>query len=134
MEAPSRKLIRPPFQEMQEKLEASKRTPPPKPPVKPSVAAAGAPPAAAAASAPPAAAKPSGGGPPATPPESTNAENFYFAKQIQMKTPMMVILRDGEELSGSVEWYDKYAFRLARPSAPAVMIYKHNVKFMYKVE
>lgn len=132
MEAPSRKLIRPPLKEMQEKLEASKRTPPPKPPVKPPVAAAA--PPTAAASAPPAAAKPSGGGPPATPPESTNAENFYFAKQIQMKTPMMVILRDGEELSGSVEWYDKYAFRLARPSAPAVMIYKHNVKFMYKVE
>ncbi len=130
MEAPSRKLIRPPLKEMQEKLEASKRTPPPKPALKPPIA----PPPAAAGATPAARPKPAGGGPPATPPEATNAENFYFAKQIQMKTPMMVILRDGEELSGSVEWYDKYAFRLARPSAPAVMIYKHNVKFMYKVE
>ncbi|MCC6539083.1 MAG: RNA chaperone Hfq [Bryobacterales bacterium] len=128
-------MIRPPLKEMQEKLEASKRTPPPKPSLKPPVAAAAAAAASApVASAPPAAKPPSSGGPPATPPESTNAENFYFAKQIQMKTPMMVILRDGEELSGSVEWYDKYAFRLARPSAPAVMIYKHNVKFMYKAE
>ena len=68
------------------------------------------------------------------PPDQTNAENFYFAKQIQMKTPMVVVLRDGEQLSGTVEWYDKYAFRLTRTDSMAVMIYKHNIKYMYKAE
>lgn len=118
MEASSRKLIRPPLKELQEKLESSKRTSPAiKPPVKPP----------AAQSAPPQKG-------PANPPEQTNAENFYFAKQIQMKTPMVVVLRDGEEVAGTVEWYDKHAFRLTRTTAPSVMIYKQNIKFMYKGE
>ncbi len=124
MEASSRKLIRPPLKEIQEKLESSKRiAPPTKPPLKQ------APVAQAAA---PAAQPPQKG--PANPPEQTNAENFYFAKQIQMKTPMVVVLRDGEELSGTVEWYDKYAFRLTRTESTPVMIYKHNIKYMYKAE
>lgn len=124
MEASSRKLIRPPLKDLQEKLESSKRsTAPTKPPVKQ------APPAQA--SAPPAAQQQKG---PANPPEQTNAENFYFAKQIQMKTPMVVVLRDGEQLSGTVEWYDKYAFRLVRTQATPVMVYKHNIKYMYKAE
>ena len=85
MEASSRKLIRPPLKEIQEKLESSKRiAPPTKPPLKQTPAAQAAAPAA----------PPQKG--PANPPEQTNAENFYFAKQIQMKTPMVVVLRDGE--------------------------------------
>ena len=134
MEASTRKLIRPPLKELQEKLESSKRMSPPlaKPPVKPA-------PAGQQASAPPAAAAPqgkagSGGGAPINPPEQTNAENFYFAKQIQMKTPMVVVLRDGEKISGTVEWYDKHAFRLTRPQMASAMIYKQNVKYMYKGE
>ena len=130
MEATSRKLIRPPLKEIQEKMEASKRTPPPaKPPLKPPTAGQPAAPAAAAAPPPPQQQKPA-----AAPPEQTNAENFYFAKQIQMKTPMVVVLRDGEELLGTVEWYDKHAFRLARAQSTPVMIYKHNIKYMYKAE
>ncbi len=129
MEASSRKLIRPPLKEIQDRIESSKRTPPPaKPPLKQ-------PPAAAAQSAPPPAQQqqpPQKG--PANPPEQTNAENFYFAKQIQMKTPMVVVLRDGEELTGTVEWYDKHAFRLARRQSTPAMIYKHNIKYMYKAE
>src|SRR6516162_9850434 len=30
------------------------------------------------------------------PPEQTHAENFYYQKQIQGKTPMVVVLNDGE--------------------------------------
>lgn len=126
MEASSRKLIRPPLKEIQDKLESSKRTAPPaKPPLKPPVAQA-----AAASSAPPQQQQKAA----ANPPEQTNAENFYFAKQIQMKTPMVVVLRDGEKLTGTVEWYDKYAFRLTRPETTPAMIYKHNIKYMYKRE
>ena len=124
MEASTRKLIRPPLKELQEKIESSKRAAPVakspvvKPPLKPPPAAQSAPPQKG----------------PANPPEQTNAENFYFAKQIQMKTPMVVVLHDGEEVAGTVEWYDKHAFRLTRTESPSVMIYKHNVKFMYKGE
>lgn len=143
MEASTRKLIRPPLKELQEKLDASKRLPtkpPLKPPTAPPVAAKAAPPAAAAAAHPPQqqqqqpAPQQQGGAQkgPAAPPEQTNAENFYFAKQISMKTPMVVVLRDGEKVTGTVEWYDKHAFRLMREQASSIMIYKQNVKYMFK--
>ena len=42
-----------------------------------------------------------GGGKKPTPPEQTNAENFYYQKQMQSRTPMVIVLRDGEEIHGS---------------------------------
>ena len=36
----------------------------------------------------------------ATPPDQTNAENFYYLKQMQSKTPMTIVLKDGETLEG----------------------------------
>ena len=33
-----------------------------------------------------------------SPPDQTNAENFYYVKQMQAKTPMVFVLRDGETL------------------------------------
>jgi len=43
--------------------------------------------------------------------DQTNAENFYYVKQMQNKTPMVVVLQDGEILKGVIEWYDKTASR-----------------------
>src|SRR6202007_1469898 len=37
------------------------------------------------------------GGKKLAPPEQTNAENFYYQKQMQSRTPMVIVLRDGEE-------------------------------------
>ena len=34
------------------------------------------------------------------PAEQTNAENFYYLKQMQNRTQMVVVLTDGTELSG----------------------------------
>jgi hypothetical protein len=45
------------------------------------------------------------------PPDQTNAENFYYIKQMQTKTPMTFVLRDGEVLKGVIEWYDKTCLR-----------------------
>ena len=42
------------------------------------------------------------------PPEQTHAENFYYQKQMQSKTPMVLVLQDEEEVHGVIEWYDKY--------------------------
>jgi len=67
------------------------------------------------------------------PTEQTNAENFYYQKQMQSKTPMVVVLRDGEELHGTIEWYDKACIKLVRANGHAnVMIYKPAIKYMYK--
>ncbi len=75
-----------------------------------------------------------GGGPgkKIPPPETTNAENFYYQKQMQSKTPMVVVLRDGEEIHGQIEWYDKDCIKLTRNGQPNLMIYKPSIKYMYK--
>ena len=70
----------------------------------------------------------------AVPPEQTNAENFYYIKQMQSKTPMVIVLKDGEELHGVIEWYDKCCLKFNRDGAPNLLIYKPNIKYMYKVE
>ncbi len=66
------------------------------------------------------------------PQEQTNAENFYYQKQMQSHTPMVVVLRDGEEIHGVIEWYDKNCIKLVRNGQPNIMVYKPSIKYMYK--
>ena len=66
------------------------------------------------------------------PPDQTNAENFYYVKQMQSKTPMVFVLRDGETLHGAIEWYDKSCLKINRTEGPNLLLYKSNIKYMYK--
>lgn len=66
------------------------------------------------------------------PPEQTNAENFYYQKQMQTKTPMVLVLQDGEEIHGVIEWYDKCCLKVNRNGSPNLLIYKPAIKYMYK--
>lgn len=66
------------------------------------------------------------------PPDHTNAENFYYIKQMQSKTHMVIILKDGEELRGVIEWYDKASLKVNRTEGPNLLVYKSNIKYMYK--
>lgn len=66
------------------------------------------------------------------PPEHTNAENFYYVKQMQSKTPMVIVLHDGETLRGIIEWYDRTCLKLNRDEEPNLLVYKPNIKYMYK--
>jgi host factor-I protein len=68
------------------------------------------------------------------PPVETNAEIFYYKKQIDAHTPMIIVLQDGEEIEGTIEWYDRGALKVNRKSAPNLLILKHNVKYMYKAD
>lgn len=68
------------------------------------------------------------------PPDQTNAENFYYVKQMQSKTPMVITLRDGEVLRGVIEWYDKGCLKLNRDGEPNLLLYKSNIKYMFKDE
>nr|NIV22006.1 hypothetical protein [Gammaproteobacteria bacterium] len=55
---------------------------------------------------------PAGGGRRKTPPpESTAAEAFYYIKQMNSGTPMVVVLNDGEQLQGVIEWYDRICIK-----------------------
>ena len=63
--------------------------------------------------------------------ESSHAEAFYFQKQMQMQTEMMVVMEDGEELKGVIEWYDKCVVKL-RVGRLRVMVYKAGIKYLFK--
>jgi RNA chaperone Hfq len=64
-------------------------------------------------------------------PESSHAEAFYFQKQMVQQTEMTVVLEDGEQLHGVIQWYDKCVVKL-RVGRSRVMIYKSGIKYLYK--
>jgi hypothetical protein len=68
------------------------------------------------------------------PPTETNAEIFYYKKQIDAHTLMVIVLLDGEEIEGKIEWYDRGALKVNRKSAPNLLILKRNMKYMYKAD
>ncbi|MDQ2844605.1 MAG: hypothetical protein M3Y72_26875 [Acidobacteriota bacterium] len=69
-----------------------------------------------------------------TPPDQTNAEQFYYSKQMQGKTHMILMLTDGEQLEGVIEWYDRDCLKLNRIGAPNLLLFKRCIKYMYKAE
>jgi RNA chaperone Hfq len=66
-----------------------------------------------------------------SPLESSHAEQFYFQKQMQQQTEMTVVLEDGEELRGIIQWYDKCVVKLL-VGRNRVMIYKNVIKYLFK--
>ena len=69
-----------------------------------------------------------------TPPVETNAETYYYKKQIDSRTLMVIVLSDGEEIEGTIEWYDLDALKINRMGAPNLMLPKHSIKYMFKAE
>ena len=53
-------------------------------------------------------------------------------KQMQAKTPMVFVMKDGETLEGVIEWYDKTCLKVNRDGHPNLLIFKPNIKYMYK--
>ncbi|MHB0969420.1 MAG: Hfq-like protein [Thermoanaerobaculia bacterium] len=69
-----------------------------------------------------------------SPPEQTNAEAFYYLKQMNARTPMVVVTTDGEEIRGWIEWYDRTCLKINRTGAPNILIQKHCIKYVFKEE
>jgi sRNA-binding regulator protein Hfq len=59
------------------------------------------------------------------------AELFYLQKQIQSQTPMVIVLEDGEEVEGHIEWYDRHTLKVRGRSK--TLVYKSAIKYMYKL-
>ena len=68
------------------------------------------------------------------PPNETNAEIFYYKKQIDAHTQMVIVLLDGEEIEGTIEWYDRGALKVNRKGAPNLLVLKRNIKYIYKAD
>lgn len=68
------------------------------------------------------------------PPAETSAEIFYYKKQMDAHTVMVIVLQDGEEIIGTIEWYDRNALKVNRKGEPNILLLKHNIKYMFKAE
>jgi len=64
--------------------------------------------------------------------ESTHAEVFYFQKQVQTQTPLVIQLEDGQELEGVIEWYDRCSIKLRLNNRQRALVYKSAIKYIYK--
>lgn len=62
--------------------------------------------------------------------ESSHAEAFYFQKQVQGQTPLIVVLDSGEQIEGLIEWYDHNAIKIKGTSR--TLVYKAAIKYIYK--
>ncbi|MGH9568577.1 MAG: Hfq-like protein [Candidatus Angelobacter sp.] len=67
-----------------------------------------------------------------SPSEQTHAENYYYQKQIQSKTPVVVVLKDGEQVQGFIEWYDRNCIKMTRHGGTDLLIYKPSIRYIYK--
>jgi len=45
---------------------------------------------------------------------------------------MVILFKDGQEIRGVIEWYDKNCIKVHRSDAPNVLIYKDSIKYIYK--
>lgn len=66
-------------------------------------------------------------------PEHTFEEAKYLKQLIEKATPVRVKMADGEEVSGTIEYYDQSFIRLTRKGEPNLFIFKHDIKYIQEV-
>lgn len=66
------------------------------------------------------------------PPYKTHAENYYYVKQMNNRTPMVVELVGGEVLKGRIEWYDEKCIKVKKEDNDSLILFKHYIKYMHK--
>jgi sRNA-binding regulator protein Hfq len=66
-------------------------------------------------------------------PEHTFEEARYLKQLIENSTPVRVSMADGEEVTGTIEYYDQSFIRLTRKGAPNLFIFKHDIKYIQEV-
>lgn len=66
--------------------------------------------------------------------DQTHAENFYFQKQMQSRTLLTIVLKNGETVHGTIEWFDKNCIKLARVGRPNLLIYKPSIRYLHKID
>ena len=66
-------------------------------------------------------------------PEYTHQEVRYLKYLIDREIPIRVRLRNNEEVSGTIEYYDASFIRITRHNAPNLFLYKHHIKYLYEL-
>lgn len=66
------------------------------------------------------------------PPYKTHAENYYYIKQMNNRTHMVIELVDGNVFKGRIEWYDERCIKIKTENNENYIVFKHFIKYMYK--
>ena len=66
------------------------------------------------------------------PPYKTHAENYYYIKQMNNRTPMVVALVDGTQFKGRIEWYDEKCIKVKTEDGENYIVFKHFIKYIFK--
>lgn len=62
----------------------------------------------------------------------THAENYYYIKQMNNRTPMVIETINGEVFNGRLEWYDEKCLKIRKEDGDNFIMFKHFIKYMYK--
>jgi host factor-I protein len=73
---------------------------------------------------------PQQGGKSARAPEQTFEEAKYLKRLIENAIPVRVRMADGEEVTGTIEYYDQSFIRLTRDGQPNLFIFKHDINYL----
>ncbi len=60
----------------------------------------------------------------------SQAEASYFQKQMQAQTPLIFVLEDGEQIQGTIEWFDRDTIKVRNTTR--VLLFKRSIKYLYK--
>jgi host factor-I protein len=63
-------------------------------------------------------------------PEQTFEEAKYLKQLIESAAHVRVKMEDGEEVAGTIEYYDQSFIRLTREGKPNLFIFKHDIKYI----
>src|SRR5579875_3005872 len=63
-----------------------------------------------------------------TPTTDTGQEALYLKSLSERQVPVAIKLRDGEVVSGWIEYFDDTMVRLTREGKPNLFIYKHQIR------
>ena len=66
------------------------------------------------------------------PPYRTNAESYYYVKQMSNKTLLVIELIDGTSINGTIEWYDEKCLKIKKSDDSNFILFKHFIKFIHK--
>jgi hypothetical protein len=65
--------------------------------------------------------------------ESTGEEALYLKSLVEGETPVVVVLRSGEEIRGWVRYYDREVFSLGpADGGPKLFLRKESVRYLYE--
>jgi host factor-I protein len=62
------------------------------------------------------------------PPGETGQEALYLRFLSEKQVPVAVKMRDGETVTGWIEYFDDRMIRLTREGKPNLFIYKHQIR------